>query len=107
MKIFKIALTEGEGRDLKDAVSNLKKDIRDGKKDTKDLENRINKIEKVIDQLNIGNRNIWQMKTVFTSVERKLEKFDVIAQEWKKFKEEGMTDKIKKEVEHKFRAQVK
>ena len=107
MKIYKIAFTDGEGRDLKDNVNTLKKDLRDGKKDIKDLEKRIEKIEKIIDSLNIGNRQIWQMKSVFTSLERKLEKLDVLLQEWKAFKEEGMANKIKKEVEHKFRAQVK
>ena len=107
MKIFKIALTEGEGRDLKDNVRDIKKDIRENNKDIKSLENRINKIEKIIDQLNIGSRSIWQMKTIFTSVERKLQNLDVVAQEWKKFKEEGMGSKIKKEVEQKFRAQIK
>ena len=107
MKIFKIALTEGEGRDLKDNVRDLKKDIRDGKKSVKDVENRLVKIEKIIDELNLGQRQFWQQQTVFTSVQRKLERLDVIAKEWQKFKEEGMGSKIKKEVEQKFRAQIK
>ena len=106
MKIFKIALTEGEQRDLKDNVKSLKTDIKDNNKDIKDLENRINKLEKIIDGLNIGNRQFYQMTNVFTSVERKLEKLDLLNQEWKKFKEEGMGDKIRKEVERKFRAQI-
>ena len=107
MKIYRIALTDGEGRDLKDNVRDLKRDLRDIKKDNRDIESRVKKIEKIIDELNLGNRRFWQMSSIFTSVQRKLERFDVLEQEWKKYKAEGMTDKIKREVEQKFRAQIK
>lgn len=105
-EMIKIAVADGEFRDWKEKVNDLRDDIKDLKKDGKDAEDRIKKIEKTIEDLNIGNRRFWQMSNVFTSVQRKIERFDVLEQEWKKFKEE-MDEEIKKIIEKKFKAQIK
>lgn len=112
MRIYRIASTDSDVKDLKDSIRDLKKELKDFgndvkpmKKDWKDFERRIKKIEKELEALNIGNRQFYQQYSIFTSLQRKIEKFDLVEQEWKKYKEK-MDDKIRKEVEHKFRAQI-
>jgi len=108
MKIYKIAIANGELREIKNNIDDLKKDIKDITKDIKkqNMDERIKKIEKTLEELNIGNRKFYQTQGIFTSLQRKIEKFEVVEQEWKKYKEE-IDDNIKKNIEKKFRAQVK
>jgi len=105
-RINKIAVSDSEFKDFKDKINSLKDQIRDFKKDSRDFEGRLKKIEKTIDDLNIGSRRFWQQQNIFTSLQRKIERFDVLEQEWKQYKEK-IDDDIKKTIEKKFRAQIK
>ena len=104
-KIYKIAVTDGEFRDAKDSIKSVKDDLRDIKKDIRDFESRMKKVEKDIDGLNIGNRRFWQERTVFTSIQRKLERLEALEQQWKKFKDE-LDDDIKKKIDKHTRARI-
>jgi len=95
MKIVKMADISSQNK--KD-ISDLKRDIKEFEKDVKSIRSDIKKIQKDIDNLNIGTRRWWQQQTVFTSVQRKLERFEKIEEEWKKYKD-NMDDKVKKAVE--------
>lgn len=105
-------ISESSSNMHKEAASS-DSDIRDIKKDLKELEKKfkaidrdVSKLSKEIDSLNIGQRRYWQQQTVFTSLQRKIERFEKVEDEWKRYKEE-MDDAIKKEVEKRVRAQVK
>jgi predicted transcriptional regulator len=103
---YKVAVADGEFRDLKNKVEKIKDDIRDFKKENKEFNDKLKKIEKIIEDLNIGNRQFWQTQNIFTSLQRKIEKFEVITQEWAKFKKEIDKD-IRNIIEKKTKAQVK
>lgn len=104
MKIFRIASVETDIRDLKSDLKGLRDIIRDNKKESKesikDLDNRIKKVEKTLEDLSVGNRLFYQQKSIFTSVQRKIEKMEVVMDEWKKFKA-TMDEDDKKKVEQK------
>ena len=102
MKMYKIAFTTDQNRKK---IDGNEKDIKDLKKDLKSLERDVKEAQKIIDSLNIGQRRFWQQTTVFTTIQRKLERFEKIEQEWKKYKAE-MDDKVKKLVEQKARAAI-
>lgn len=87
-------------------IKSLKSDLKDAEKKIKGLESDLKKLIKDIDSLNIGQRRYWQQQTVFTSLQRKMERLEKVEQEWKKYKED-MDAKIKKEVEKTNKAQVK
>jgi uncharacterized protein YhaN len=103
--MVKTAVADGEFRDLKDRVNSIKDDIRGLKKDDKDIESRVKKLEKTIDDLNIGNRMFSDVKNVFTSLQRKMERADAVVQEWKNYKKE-MDDSIRKQVEKHTKARI-
>jgi len=102
MKIYKIAFSPAENRRK---IDSHERDLKAIKKDIRDLKSDIKKINRTINDLNIGQRRFWQQKTVFTSLQRKVERFEKVEQEWKKYKNE-MDAKIKKLVEKKTRAQI-
>lgn len=104
-KIVKTAVTDGEFRDLRDRVNRIKDDVQGGKKDYKDLDSRLKKVEKQIDELNIGKRQFSESKNIFTSLQRKVERMEVVSNEWKNFKAD-MDDSIKKQVEKHTRARI-
>lgn len=106
MKIIKIASPESDVRDLKKDVNSQDKDIKDLKKEIKDLDKEIKKLAKDIKDLNIGDRRYWQQQSSFTSLQRKIERFEVVEQEWKKYKLE-LDAPIRDEIEKKHRAQIK
>jgi len=105
MKIHRIAApTDNQVRKLENEVKDLKKDLKKAERDVKALERDL---KKALNELNIGNRRFFQHKTVFTSLQRKLERFEKMEQEWKNYKKEiedvkGMLKKIEK----KHRGQV-
>jgi len=105
MEIYRIASEKTDSARLKDSLRTLKNDVRDLKKDSKDFASKIKKIEKSIDELNIGNRMFYQNKTIFTSLQRKLERMEEMSQEWKSYKKE-MNDNIKKQVEKHTKARI-
>lgn len=105
MRIYKIAVTDGEFRDAKDSIKSVKDDIRDIKKDIRDFESRMKKMEKGLDNLNVGNRRYTEDRTIFNSLQRKLERMALVELEWKKYKEE-MPDSIRKEVEKNTKARI-
>ena len=96
MKIYRIAATPDQ------KIKDLERDIKEIKKDLKGLERET---KKVVSELNIGNRRFFQHKTVFTSLQRKIERFEKVEQEWKKYKKE-IDDKIRRAVEKKVRGQI-
>ena len=103
--IYKTSVADGEFRDLKSRVDKIKDDIRDLKKDSKDNESKLKKIEKDIENLNVGSRMFSQSKTIFTSLERKIERMDAVIQEWHNYKKE-MDDNIKRQVEKHTKARI-
>jgi len=94
-KIIKTATVDQDIRSLKNDMKKMERTI-------KDLET---KNKKLISDLNLGDRRFWQQKTVFTSLQRKIEKFDKMTNEWDKFKSE-MESKMKKFIEKKHRASI-
>jgi uncharacterized protein (UPF0335 family) len=86
-------------------VQKLDKVVKEMEKEFKDLRKDIKKVLKEVDSLNIGQRRFWQQSTVFTSLQRKIERFEKIEQEWKKYKKE-MDKKLKMVVERRSRAQI-
>jgi len=105
MEIYRIASEKTDIVELKDSLRAIKSEIRDLKKDSKDFDSKIKKIEKSIDDLNVGNRMFYQNKTIFTSLQRKLERMEEMSQEWKNYKKE-MDDNIKKQVEKHTKARI-
>jgi len=99
MKIYRIASQESEIRDVKKDVSDLERDI-------KDMEKDIKKIQKEIEELNIGKRRFYQNQSTFTSVQRKIERFEAVEQEWKNFKRD-MDESVKQQVEKQLKTRVK
>ena len=99
------ASTESDVKGLRDKIDGIKNDIRDLKKDDKDFESRIKKVEKAIDELNIGDRRFKEAHTSVTSLQRKLEKMDAVAQEWKNFKKD-MEESILKQVQKHTKARI-
>lgn len=106
MKIYKIASQESDIRDIKRDVDDLEKDVRDILKDHKEMEREIEKLGKAIEDLNIGTRRFYQNQSSLTSLQRKIERFEKVEQEWKNYKKD-MDDSVKREVERQFRTQVK
>jgi predicted nucleic acid-binding Zn-ribbon protein len=104
-KFLKTAVADGEFRDLKDRVTSIKDDIRSIKKDDKDFESRIKKLEKTIDDLNIGSRRFFQQQDIFNSLQRKIERVDTVMQEWSNYKKE-MDDNIRRQVEKHTKARI-
>ena len=102
MRITKIAYTTDQNRKK---VDDNERKIRKLTSEVKTLERELKKLTKQIDDLNIGARRFWQQRTVFTTVERKLERFDKVEKEWHKYKRE-MEEKIKRLVEQKSRASI-
>lgn len=100
MKITKIADVSGQNK--KD-ISKLRGDLKSTDSDLKKLQNDFKKLQREINDLNIGNRRFWQQQTVFTSLQRKMERFEKIEDEWKKYKD-SMDKKIKSIVEKRTRS---
>jgi archaellum component FlaC len=95
MKIVKIASSTDQNK--KD-ISSSNRDIKKLEKDVKDLKGDLKKIQQDIKGLNLGTRRFWQQQTVFTTLQRKLERFEKIEAEWKKYKE-NMDNKVKRLIE--------
>lgn len=112
MKIYRIASpssNDSDIKELKEKIKDINKSIKEIEKDHRPfekLQKRMDEVEKLIKELNIGSRRFWQATNIFTSLQRKIERFDVVEQEWKKFKEE-IDGSVKREIEKKFKAQIK
>ena len=102
MRIVKLAASPEQNKNdiskVKSDVKDVERDIRDVKKDIKSVKSDITKIQNDIKGLNMGSRRFYQQQTVFTTIQRKLERFEKIEAEWKKYKE-NMDSKIKSLVE--------
>ena len=103
MRIYKIAATPDQNSRK---IDKIEQDIKDLKKDIREMKSDIKKVNGQLDSLNLGQRRMWEQKTVFTSIQRKLERFEKIEDEWKKYKNE-MDDKVRKEVEKRTKATIK
>jgi chromosome segregation ATPase len=109
MKLYKIADKSDQNsrkitsleKDLKDLDKKYKKLESDFKKAKKDLDDH----KKVLKDLNIGKRLYYQDRTVFNTLQRKIERFERVEKEWVRFKDK-MEDKIKKEISKLERASV-
>lgn len=103
MKLYKVAFTTDQNRKK---IDTQEKEIKDLKAKIRKLETEMRQSSKQINSLNIGERRFWQQKSLYTSLQRKIERFEKMEQEWHKFK--GSIDAtIKREVERRSRAQVK
>ena len=102
MKIIRLSYTTDQNRKKIDGVE---KDLKDLKADFRKIKSEVNKLSKAIDSLNIGQRRFWQQKTVFTSLQRKIERFEKVEKEWEKYKS-SIDTKIKREVEKNYRARI-
>lgn len=86
-------------RDFKKTSKELRSDIRDIKRELKG-------VQQILKDLNIGKRLFFQHKTVFNTLQRKMEKLEAVESEWKKYKE-SLDKKIKKVIEKQDRSRVK
>lgn len=107
MKITRIASSPDQNArkisSVEKDVSDLKKDIKNLEKDVKSLGKELDKANKILNDLNIGQRRWWQQRTVFTSLQRKIERFEKIEDEWKKYKE-NIDSTLKRVIEKKTQA---
>jgi ribosomal protein S6 len=102
MNIYKIAITEEQNRKKIDAQED---DIKELKAKLRKAEIEIRQLTKKVDEFNMGERQFFQQKSIFTSLQRKLERLEKVEQEWDKFKA-TIKDDIKSEIEKKTRSQV-
>jgi len=102
MKLYKIATSPDQNRKKIDSND---RDIKTLKKSVRDMEKELSTLKRLMNTFNVGERRFWQQTTVFTSVQRKLEKFEKVEKEWNKYKNE-MDAKIKKLIEQKSRASI-
>jgi septal ring factor EnvC (AmiA/AmiB activator) len=109
MKMYKIA-DKSDQNSRK--IANLEKELKDLRKDHRKLESEFKKSKKDIDNhkgilkdLNIGKRLFYQERTVFNSLQRKIEEFERVKKEWVRYKD-NIDDKIRKEINKKERASV-
>jgi len=102
MNIYKIAITEEQNRKKIDAQED---DIKELKAKLRKAETEIKQLTKKVDEFNMGERQFFQQKSIFTSLQRKLERLEKVEQEWDKFKA-TIKDDIKSEIEKKTRSQV-
>jgi hypothetical protein len=82
-----------------------KKSDKDSSTEIKVLKQELKEVNKTLKALNIGKRLFYQNKTVFTTLQRKIEKLEAVESEWKKFKE-TVDDKVKKMISKQNRARV-
>ena len=101
--MVKTAFTTDQNRKK---IDSNERELKAIKKSIKDLERDLKSVVKQIDSLNIGQRRFWQKTSIWTSLQRKLERLEKVEQEWKKFKQE-MAPEIKKLVEKSNRASVR
>jgi len=102
MKMYRIAYTTDQNRKK---IDDTERKMRKLTTDLKNLERDFKKAMRDISDLNIGARRFWQQRTVFNTVERKLERFEKVEKELRKYKNE-MDAKIKRLVEQKNRASI-
>lgn len=102
MKIYKIAYTTDQNRKK---IDDNERKLRKLQTDLKNMDRDIKKITKQLEGLNLGNRRFWEDRTVFNSFQRKMERFEKMEQEFKKFKTEMDAD-IKRKIERGTRAQI-
>jgi len=110
MKITKIAFTTDQNRTKISAtesdIKSIKQDLKILKRDQKKAVSDISAIKNTLKNLNIGNRLFFQHKTVFNTLQRKIEKFEQVEKEWKKYRE-TLDKKMKSLVMKKNRASVR
>jgi len=103
MKLYRIAFTTDQNRKK---IDTQEKEIKDLKANIRKMETELRQSAKQIDSLNIGQRRFFQQKSLYTSLQRKIERFEKMEQEWSNFKG-SIDDKIRREVEKRSRGQVK
>jgi len=110
MKITKIAFTTDQNRNkisrLESDVKSIKSDLRKANSEQKKMAKDISEIKNVIKNLNLGNRLFYQHKTVFNSLQRKIERFEKVEKEWVKYRE-TLENRLKKMVIKNNRASVR
>ena len=110
MKMTRIAVTTDRNRNkisgLEYDIKSIKSDLRKFKSEQNKTAKDISEIKKIITNLNLGNRLFYQHKTVFNSLQRKIEKFEQVEKEWVKYRE-TLESKLKKMVSKKNRAGVR
>jgi len=114
MKISKIAADSSQNErkidKLERQIDTLRREFDKSSKklesDARSMQKELKEINTTLKDLNIGKRLFFQHKTVFTSLQRKIEKFEAVEAEWKKYKE-TMDNKIKKMISKQNRARVK
>jgi hypothetical protein len=94
MRIIKLAKRNPDQTDKaitknKNDVDKLQKEMKEIKKDIKSLQSEMKKANQMFKDLNVGNRLIWQQKSIFTSLQRKIERFEKMEKEWESFKKKG------------------
>jgi chromosome segregation ATPase len=113
MKITKIAVDCDQNqrkidkleRQIDDLKREYKKSEKEFSSDIKEIKKAVKDIEKTLKDLNIGKRLFFQQKTVFNSLQRKIEKLETVQNEWKNFKE-TIDDKVKKMISKHNRTRV-
>jgi len=116
MKLIKIAETsenidrrfvslERSNRDLDKDIRDITKDHKKIEEEIKDIKKDIKNINETLKELNLGNRVVYQQKTIFNSLQRKMERMETLEAEWGKFKK-TLEDKVEKKITEKDRASV-
>ena len=106
MRIYKIAAVTPEQN--KKRIDDLDSDIKSIKRDLKSLDSDIKKVAKDVKEIRteIGSRSFWQQSTVFTSIQRKLERYERLEVEWGEFKK-SIKEELKLQLEQAHRAQIR
>jgi len=102
MRIIKIAYTSDQNRKK---IEKNEGDLKDIKKELKAISSDLKKVTRSIESLNIGDRRFFQQKSIFTSLQRKMERLEKVELEWKNFKKE-IKDDVRREIEKTTRARI-
>jgi chromosome segregation ATPase len=109
MKMTRIAVTTDQNRNkisgLESDVKSIKSDLRKFNTEQKKIAKDIASIKKTISSLNLGNRLFFQHKTVFNSLQRKIERLEALEKEWIKYRD-TLDKKMKMYITKKNRASV-
>jgi len=111
MKIYKIAQENSitqpfkrsmpYGSSLEKMAANPESKIKKLEQDIRDLKSDVKKIRG-----DIGSRRFWQQSSVFNTIERKLERYEVLENQFKELKK-TLKEDVRRAIEKSHRAQIK
>ncbi|MFA5313824.1 MAG: hypothetical protein WC375_11015 [Methanomassiliicoccales archaeon] len=102
MKIIRLAISTDQ---LETKYNKLDDNYKELKAKVRDQKDEIKKLKDILHDLNIGQRRYWQSQTIFTSLQRKIERFEKVETEWRNYKK-TLEDDMKALIEKRVRAQI-